>query len=121
MAVHPTLPLAELRAYAEAHPAEWFDLNSCTACLACRVSGQTMIGHHNFAPGGAYGNVDHAFAFMTAELRPTNRPDLTSDNTTPKFFTGAELAAAITRLEDDDHHFDVADSLNRLATEAVPV
>lgn len=114
-----TLPLSALREYAEAHPDEWIDLNSCRACLACKVTGQSMGGHFTFAPGGTYEQVPECFARMTYDADRTNRPDLASDNEGQKFFKGSELAPAIQRLENGDCPFDVADALNAIAA-AVP-
>lgn len=122
MAVHLTLSLAQLKAYAQEHASEWFDLNSCRACLACKVSGQNMVGHHTFAgDSGPYHDVDERFAQCTGFVEPTNRPNLNSDNNGPKFFRGEELIKAIARLEDDDHPLDVAQFLNEVAAEDVSV
>lgn len=47
----PTITLEQLRDHARSKPDHLFPLISCTECLACDLTGRTMMGHGHFNGG----------------------------------------------------------------------
>lgn len=127
-AKNPLFPtLEELRDHAAANPTKRYNLSSCSACLACDLTGCNMAGHQNLvrynedASVADRGQVPRAFAEMTR----TCQDHIHTQMGTGAYYTGIrptgqQIAEKVQALIDGHHPFDVGIGLAEAALKNAP-